>query len=101
MNKTISLAAIAMVAVIMGMSVLAPAMAVKPMDVLICHFDADGTVALNTVNTNSVSKHVGNENGDHENDEGFDFIVDGTPDNTVADCPVTIEVEDEKPELDP
>ena len=43
MNKTISLAAIAMVAVIMGMSALAPALADKPGTepnegkVLICH----------------------------------------------------------------
>jgi len=44
MNKTISLAAIALVAVVMGMSTIAPdAMAVKNADhnpkVAICHFD--------------------------------------------------------------
>jgi len=52
MNKTISLAAIAMVAVIMGMSAIAPAMA-SPNDrgaekhnpkVLICHFDFNDNV---------------------------------------------------------
>ena len=42
MNKTIALAAIVMVAVVMGMSAIAPAMAAPPAKVIICHVDPDG-----------------------------------------------------------
>jgi hypothetical protein len=65
MNKTISLAAIAMVAVIMGMSAFAPdAMAVRNADhnpkVVICHFDFNdpaGWEADKLVNKHALIAH--------------------------------------------
>jgi len=91
MNKTISLAAIAMVAVIMGMSAFAPAMADKPADVKICHFDNDLSVSIIIVNENAQQAHVGNANHVHENDAGEDFLIDDDDDdetNNSDDCPV-------------
>ena len=89
MNKTISLAAIGMVAVVMGMSVLAPAMAIKPVDVLVCHFDIDNDVSLITVNANGVKAHVGfNSHLAHTNHDGTDFEVTGVEPFRDVDCPV-------------
>ena len=87
MNKTISLAAIAMVAVVMGMSAFAPAMADKPADVKICHFDNDGSVSIIIVNENAVQAHIGNANHVHENDEGEDFLY---IDEDTRSCPVQL-----------
>ena len=91
MNKTISLAAIGMVAVVMGLSAFAPAMADKPAEVLLCHFDNDGSVSLITVNENAVQAHVGNAHHVHENDEGDDFLIDEDVEGqTSGDCPVQL-----------
>jgi len=92
MNKTISLAAIAMVAVVMGLSAFAPAMADKPAEVLLCHFDNDGSVSLITVNENGARAHVDNDHHVHENDLGEDFLIDEDVEGqTSNDCPVTEE----------
>ena len=84
MNKTISLAAIAMVAVVMGLSAFAPAMADKPETVQICHFDNDGSVSLIIINENAVQAHIGNANHVHMNDAGEDFLY---VDDATTPCP--------------
>ena len=108
MNKTISLAAIAMFAVIMGMTAFAPALADKPQDTRICHFqeevlDEDGTTVLEEesvsdiiVNQNAEKAHLGDGGNHvaHTNSMGTDFVIDGSTGQTEGDCPVTIEVED-------
>jgi len=63
MNKTISLAAIAMFAVIMGMSAFAPAAMADANKVEICHTDPDGDGAGDETiyvsgNGKSVEKHL-------------------------------------------
>ena len=69
MNKTISLAAIAMVAVVMGMSAFAPAMAVPPNQdsaatIGVCHQYSDGSWAvLYTSNAGQINGHT-NGHGD-------------------------------------
>lgn len=70
MNKTISLAAIAMVAVIMGMSAFAPAMADKPGTVnedkvQICHFPPGNPDNPRTISISEddVQEHI-DEHGD-------------------------------------
>ena len=69
MNKTISLAAIVMVAVVMGMSAVAPAMAVPPNDdseatTGVCHQYSDGNYAvLYTSNAGQINGHT-NGHGD-------------------------------------
>ena len=65
MNKTIAIAAIAMFAVILGMSAIAPAMAseVKNDRAWYCHADSDGT--LKVVKAGKKSGHL-----DHELDLG-------------------------------
>jgi len=91
MNKPISLAAIAMFAVIMGLGVFAPAIfAEKMLKVDLCHND-DGDDGIRgnvddfweqiSVNGNSLDKHIAN----HFDESGvFDFeIVDGA---TQATC---------------
>jgi len=90
MNKTISLAAIALVAVVMGMSAFAPdAMAVKPTSehkTLICHIqvevlDEDGetvleaaSVSINKVDNASVQKHLAHDNDESGSADG-DFVI--------------------------
>ena len=86
MNKTISLAAIAMVAVVMGMSAFAPAMAEKPTEVEVCHFDDDGSISIITVNTNAVKAHTGGPN--HDGHDGDYLITEDTADCPVRDVPV-------------
>ncbi len=91
MNKTISLAAIAMFAVMMGLATFAPvALAEKMPKVDLCHND-DGEDGIRgnvddfweqkSVNGNSLDKHIAN----HFDESGvFDFeIVDGA---TQATC---------------
>ena len=69
MNKTIALSAIAMFAVIMGMSAVAPAMAVPPnpdseATYGVCHLYSDGNYAvLYTSNAGQLNGHV-NGHGD-------------------------------------
>ncbi len=90
MNKTISLAAIAMFAVMMGLATFAPvALAEKMEKVILCHND-DGEDGIRgnvddfweqkSVNGNSLDKHVAN----HFDENGvFDFeIVDGDTQGT-------------------
>ena len=87
MNKTISLAAIAMVAVIMGLSAFAPdAMAVRNADhnpkVVICHFDFNDEVweADKLVNAHALIAHQGH---------GDEIILNAdqpTGTITVAEC---------------
>ena len=90
MNKKYALPAIAMFAVIMGLGAFAPAMADKPVDVLVCHFDIDGDVSLITVNANGAKAHTGfGAHAAHTNhDVGADFEVDGSFGQTEGDCPV-------------
>ena len=90
MKTIIAVAAIAMVAVVMGISAFAPAMAVKPVDVLVCHFDIDGDVSLITVNANGAKAHVGfNSHPAHTNhDIGADFEVIDADGFRASDCPV-------------
>jgi len=90
MNKTISLAAIAMFAVMMGLATFAPvALAEKMSKVDLCHNDDGedgirGTVddfwEQKSVNGNSLDKHIAN----HFDEGGvFDFeIVDGATQTT-------------------
>jgi hypothetical protein len=74
MNKTISLAAIAMVAVIMGMSAFAPAMADKPGNepnegkVLVCHIPPGNPANFHTISISEddVQDHL--DHGDFEGD---------------------------------
>jgi len=87
MNKTISIVAIAMVAVVMGLSAFAPAMADKPQTVQICHFDNDESVSIIIINENAVKAHIGNANHVHENDDGEDFLY---IDEATTPCPVKL-----------
>ena len=93
MNKTISLAAIAMFAVMMGLATFAPvALAEKMPKVDLCHND-DGEDGIRgnvddfweqiSVNGNSLDKHIAN----HFDESGvFDFeIVDGATQTTCND----------------
>ena len=79
MNKTIALAAIVMVAVIMGMSAFVPAaMAARDgphgqANDAICHLGADGIWVVLFVNTNAVPGH--------EEDGDIDIADDGTQDD--------------------
>ena len=105
MNKITTLAAISMFAVIMGMTVFAPAMADKPQDTRICHFQAeviaeDGFTVLEEesvsdiiVNQNAEKAHLGDGGNHiaHTNSMGTDFVIDGLAGQTAEDCPVTIE----------
>jgi len=102
MNTKLTLTAIAMFAVIMGMSVLAPAMAAKESKVLVCHYQEfvaeDLTVdppiigeeeawKVISINGNAQSAHV-----DVHTPDGvvFDFLIgeDDVADinDSVADC---------------
>jgi len=93
MNKTISLTAIAMFAVMMGLATFAPvALAEKMPKVDLCHND-DGEDGIRgnvddfweqiSVNGNSLDKHISN----HFDESGvFDFeIVDGATQTTCDD----------------
>jgi hypothetical protein len=104
MNKITTLAAISMFAVIMGMTAFAPAMADKPQDTRICHFQAeviddDGTVlevesvSDIIVNSNAEKAHLGDDGNHvaHTNSMGTDFVIDGSEGQTAEDCPVTVE----------
>ena len=76
MNKTISLAAIAMVAVVMGLSSFAPAAMAIPNDnhnpkFAICHFDNDSQM---WEHDKLVNKHAWKAHSDH----GDQKIGDGT-----------------------
>jgi len=97
MNKKLTLAAIAMFAVIVGMSALAPAMAAKQGKILMCHYDAItydefGTPISGTddwivisINQNAESAHA----GIHTDGESYDFVVnddDGDDTNDSQDC---------------
>ena len=81
MNKTISLAAIALVAVVMGMSAIAPAMAIPNDDhnpkFAICHFDKGSGLweADKMVNIHAWKAHSGH--GDQKIDDD-ETPVDGT-----------------------
>ena len=100
MNKTISLAAIAMFAVIMGLGAFAPAVLAAPMEkVDLCHNDdgADGIRGnvddfweQKSVNGNSLDKHKTN----HFDENGvFDFeIVDEA---TQLACDALVEADPE------
>ena len=90
MNTKLTLTAIAMFAVIMGMSALAPAMAVKPGKILMCHYDAitydefnvpisgtDDWVVI-SISLNAQSAH----DGIHTDGSLYDFVVD---DSTLGD----------------
>ncbi|HUT06583.1 MAG TPA: hypothetical protein VMW74_07855 [Nitrosopumilaceae archaeon] len=91
MNKTISLAAIAMFAVIMGLGAFAPAVLAEKMPkVDLCHND-DGEDGIRgnvddfweqkSVNGNSLDKHIANH---FDENNVFDFeVVDGA---TQATC---------------
>ncbi len=70
MNKTISLAAIAMVAVIMGLSAFAPAAMANPNNthgpasVDLCHLDASGTGDWEVITKNEHSAAAHERHGD-------------------------------------
>ncbi len=96
--KTIyTISAIAMFAVILGMSALAPAMAAKAPKVDICHFaeeeiifDVDGTTPIGTIDAHwkilNVSQN-GADNGhvdNHGDDTGLDFII--STDDLETEC---------------
>ena len=98
MNKTISLAAITLVAVVMGMSVFAPAFSDGPQAKAdVCHNDDgaddirgnadDGWEVIN-VNGHSVSKHVSNH---FDVDGQFDFEI-GVG-GTQAECDLLIDAD--------
>lgn len=107
MNKTISLAAISMVAVIMGLTAFAPALAEKPQDTRICHFEAEvldeaggileaESVSDIIINPNAEKAHLGDaKHIAHSNSLGTDFVIDGTAGQTEADCPVTPDDDEE------
>jgi len=85
MNKTISLAAIAMVAVIMGMSVLAPAMATPSggdgqkhnPKVIICHFDFNEMQweADKRVNAHALIAHLAHGDQIIDNDDQLNGTI--------------------------
>jgi len=90
MNKTISLAAIGMVAVIMGLGAFAPAVLAEKMPkVDLCHNDdgedgirgnADDFWEQISVNGNALDKHIANH---FDGSNVFDFeIVDGATQTT-------------------
>jgi len=98
MNKKISLAAIAMVAVIMGLGAFAPAVLAEKMpQVDICHNDdgedgirgnADDFWEQKFVNGNAVTKHIANH---FDTDDQFDFaVVDG---DTQTLCTALVEAD--------
>ena len=99
MNKTISLAAIAMVAVIMGMGAFAPAAFSEKMDkVDLCHNDdgADGIRGnvddfweQKSVNGNSLDKHIANH---FDENNVFDFEVTA---ETQAACDALVAADPE------
>ncbi len=96
MKTTYTIAAIAMFAVILGMSALAPAMAAPAPKVDICHFaeeeiifDGDGNPIgsidahwkiLNVSQNGADNGHVGN----HGDDTGEDFIISDAADETLC-----------------
>jgi len=94
MKTTYTIAAIAMFAVIMGMSALAPAMAVKADKIDVCHFseeeieiDADGVETIIpaewkiiNISGNAEKAHVGK----HTDGESFDEKI--SDEFTVDDC---------------
>src|SRR3990172_11958580 len=88
MNTKLTLTAIAMFAVIMGMSALAPAMAVKPGKILMCHYDAItydefGTPISGTDDWIVISISPSAESPhDHTDGTDYDFVVD---DSTLGD----------------
>ncbi len=92
MNKTISLAAIAMFAVIMGMGAFAPAvLADKPTEVRLCHWGdgldeidpADDAWEVITVNSNG---HLNGHMDRHTDGTDFDVVLasDGSEDDSVC-----------------
>ena len=103
MKTKYTVATIAMFAMILGMGVLAPAMAAKAPKVDICHFadeeiifDEDGETILETIDAHwkilNVNKN-GADNGhvdNHGDDSGFDFIISNdeqlVEDALKADC---------------
>lgn len=104
MNKITTLAAISMFAVIMGMTAFAPALATKPVDVQICHYEAEGvdgdgnlipeSVAAIIVNENAVKAHLGLDGHEiHSNSQGEDWEITGEDGFTIDDCPVIVEEE--------
>jgi hypothetical protein len=103
MNTKLALAAIALFAVTMGISMLSPAVAAKMDRVEICHFAEEETVLVDTdgdgipdtpvvepaqwlritVNGNSVDAHIANhadENGQH------DFVIEDQATSDVCDA---------------
>ena len=100
MNKTISLSAIAMFAVMMGMAAFSPAFAAgsNGQKTTICHFEAEFvdpdtelTVpeewSVNNVNNRSLPAHLGDDNG-HEG-HGDEVILNADQPNgtvTADDC---------------
>jgi len=78
MNKTISLAAITLVAVVMGMSAFAPAMAVpnenSSADVRLCHLDAESGL------WEPISVHGNGAQNGHERHGDFEINSDGSED---------------------
>ena len=97
MKTTYTIAAIAMFAVILGMSALAPAMAAKAPKVDICHFaeeeiifGEDGLTPIDTIEAHwkilNVSQN-GADNGhvdNHGDDTGLDFII--SSDELETEC---------------
>ncbi len=99
MNKTLSLAAIGMFAVIMGMTAFAPAFAAgsNGQKTTICHFEAayfdevnqvdvPDTWSVNTVNDRSLPAHLGDE--DHEGHGDKIIFNEDQPEGTITaeDC---------------
>lgn len=94
MKTTLTVAAIAMFAVMLGISAFAPAMAAKADKMDVCHFseeetvvDADGNVTVVpaewkviSINGNAMKAHVDK----HTDGENFDRLI--SDDFTVDDC---------------
>ena len=91
MNKITSLAAIAMVAVVMGMSAFVPAIMAAPNTVDICHNDKgedgdrnaseDNFWEIISVNSHAVDKHIAKH---FDGSAVFDFQIVGS--GTLAAC---------------
>jgi len=113
MNKTISLAAIGMVAVVMGLSAFAPAMADNGSNgqkTTMCHIQVEvkndlgetleeASVSIINVNDRSVDDHLAHDNDGSGSADG-DFVIDGTEGQTEGDCPVTEDEEEEEIEIE-
>ena len=90
MNKTISLAAIAMVAVIMGMSAFAPAAMAAPnanaqADIRLCHYDSSDTQLWEVIfvhSEGSLNGHIDR----HTDGQDYDVVLasNGSEDQSVC-----------------